>query len=253
MTDQKATAARALASLDLTNLNDDCTAEDVEALCTRAQTKHGPTAAVCVWPRFVTTAQRSLRGTPIRIATVVNFPTGMEPAEAVLDMTEAAVSDGAHEIDMVIPYPKLMEGEHNHITSLVGRVKEAAGDARVKAILETGVLGDPDLIRLASDRALEGGADFLKTSTGKVPVNATLTSARILLEAIRDSGKPVGFKPAGGIKTTEDAAAYLALCDEIMGPGWATSSMFRIGASGVLTALLATLDGKEAPTAQAGY
>ncbi|MEL6584494.1 MAG: deoxyribose-phosphate aldolase [Pseudomonadota bacterium] len=253
MTDLKTTAARALASLDLTNLNDDCTIEDVEALCARAQSKHGPTAAVCIWPQFIITAKRSLTGTAIKVATVVNFPSGMDTPEEVVDLTEKAIDDGADEIDLVIPYPKLMEGEANDVTSLVARVKDAADGARVKTILETGILGDPTLIRQACDLALEGGADFLKTSTGKVPVNATLTSARILLEAIRDHGGPVGFKPAGGIKTTEDAAAYLALCDEIMGPDWATPTMFRIGASGVLTALLATLDGADAPEAQAGY
>lgn len=253
MPDLQSAASRALACLDLTNLDEGCRAEDVEALCSRAKTRHGPTAAVCIWPQFIKTARQNLAGTAIRIATVVNFPSGMERVENITALTEEAVAAGADEIDLVIPYPKLMEGEENDITSLVARVKDVAGSAKLKTILETGVLGDPDLIRKACDLALAGGADFLKTSTGKVPVNATLTSARILLEAIRDDGGLVGFKPAGGIRTTEDAAAYLSLCDEIMGEGWASPSLFRIGASGVLTALLATLDGTDAPASGEGY
>ena len=132
-------------------------------------------------------------------------------------------------------------------------MKRAAGPGvKVKAILETGVLGDKALIRRAAELAIEGGADFIKTSTGKIAVNATLSGARVMLEAIRDSGAAVGFKPAGGVKTTEDAANYLDLCDEIMGEGWATPETFRIGASGVLDALLATIRGEAAVKAD-GY
>ncbi|MHA3914518.1 deoxyribose-phosphate aldolase [Halovulum sp. GXIMD14793] len=246
-------AARALACLDLTNLNDDCTAEDISALCDRANTPHGPTAAICIWPRFVSHAAPILRGTGIRIATVVNFPTGNEDVESVTAMTEQAVADGADEIDLVVPYTQLMEGKPEFVASRVERVKQAAGAARVKAILETGILEDENLIRQACKMALEGGADFLKTSTGKVPVNATPEAGRILLEEIKASGQACGFKPAGGVKTTADAGVYLGLCDEIMGAGWATPETFRIGASGVLNALLATLDGADAPDAGEGY
>jgi deoxyribose-phosphate aldolase len=126
----------------------------------------------------------------------------------------------------------------------VERVKRAAGDAKVKAILETGVLEDADLIRRAARLALDGGADFIKTSTGKVAVNATLSAAEIMLEVLRDVDPTRGFKPAGGIRTTQDAANYLELCDRIMGEGWAEPQHFRIGASSVLTALIATLDGQ---------
>lgn len=246
-------AAMGLACLDLTNLNDDCTEEDVFALCERALTPHGNTAAVCIWPQFVKAAASKLRTTGVRVATVVNFPSGMEAIEGVIDMTRQAVADGADEIDLVVPYPLLMEGQTHQITAATARVKEAAGQARVKTILETGVLGEAELIRAAAEEALEGGADFLKTSTGKVSVNATLQAARILLEAIRDSGDPVGLKPAGGIRTTEDAAAYLDLCAEIMGEDWVSPTTFRIGASGVLSAFLATLDGDAAPTVGSGY
>ncbi len=249
----KQAAARALASLDLTNLNDDCTAEDVRALCHRAMTPHGPVAAVCIWPQFVTVAREALGGSGVRIATVVDFPGGDGDTGEVLKMTSQAVQDGADEIDMVIPYKSLMEGHPQMVTSAVARVKDAAGGALVKAILETGVLGEAELIRQASELAIEGGADFIKTSTGKVPINATPEAARVMLEVIAKADHPVGLKPAGGVKTTQDAAAYLDLCDEIMGADWASPAVFRIGASSVLTALLATLDGEEPADVGEGY
>ena len=147
-----------------------------------------------------------------------------------------------------------MEGLEEKVISRIRRVKQAAGfGVRVKAILETGILDEADKIRRASDLAIEAGADFIKTSTGKVPVNATLSSARIMLEAIRDSGAQVGFKPAGGVRNTTQAGHYLSLADEVMGEGWATPVTFRFGASGVLDDLLAVLNDKTAPTEQVGY
>lgn len=253
MADDREIAARALASLDLTNLNEDCTSEDVKTLIQKAKTPHGPTAAICIWPRFVGEARRALEGTGIRIATVVNFPTGDEPMDQTLDITSKSVAAGADEIDMVIPYKAVMEGKGGLVPATVARIKSAAGSAPVKAILETGILAQDSLIQEAAELALEGGADFLKTSTGKVPVNATPKAAEIMLHAIKASGKKVGFKPAGGVKTVGDARVYLDLCDQIMGPGWATPATFRIGASGVLSALLAALDGAQAPKEAAGY
>ncbi|RED14265.1 deoxyribose-phosphate aldolase [Pontivivens insulae] len=254
MSDLKAAAKLAISCLDLTNLNDDCTEEDVRELCARARTPHGNTAAVCLWPRFVPVAKEALAGSGIRIATVVNFPGGMDEVDDVLDLTEQAVRDGADEIDMVIPYPKLIEGHAGDVSSLVRRIRKAGDGALVKSILETGMLANADTVRAACKAALDGGAHFLKTSTGKVPVNATPTSARLLLEAIRDNGDPsIGFKPAGGVKTTEDARDYINLANEIMGDGWATPQTFRLGASGVLTALLATLNDADAPNAAEGY
>jgi deoxyribose-phosphate aldolase len=138
------------------------------------------------------------------------------------------------------------------VTDMVAAIREICGGATLKTILETGELADPGFVRAAADAALAGGADFLKTSTGKVRVNATPEAARILLDAIRASGRPAGLKAAGGVRTTADAGVYLGLCDEIMGPGWATPARFRIGASGVLAALLATLDGSGAPAAEQG-
>lgn len=247
-------ARRALRSLDLTNLNDDCDEGAIRALAGRAVTSHGPVAALCVWPRFVSLAKAQVRATDVKIATVVNFPSGDDPASEVADLTEQAVADGADEIDLVIPYKSLMEGREEVVFTRVQRIKRAAGyGVTVKAILETGVLNDKALIRRASELAIEGGADFIKTSTGKVPVNATLRAAREMLNVIKESEKPVGFKPAGGVKTTQDAVNYLSLADEIMGEGWATPQTFRIGASSVLDALLATLNGEDAPDDGDGY
>lgn len=252
MSDLKQAAQRALAALDLTNLEDDCTAEDVRDLCARASTPHGTTAAVCIWPKYVSVAKTALSGGTVRIATVVAFPGGDGAAADIREMTGTAVSDGADEIDMVIPYKALIEGQSSLVPAAVARVKDAAGTAQVKAILETGILVEPDLIRQAATLAVEGGADFIKTSTGKVPVNATPEAARIMLEVIEASGGQVGLKAAGGVRTTQDALRYLDLCDEIMGDGWATPQHFRIGASSLLAVLLATLDGTDAAPAE-GY
>ena len=246
-------AVKALTCLDLTNLDDDCTEDDIRALAARGVTPHGAVAALCVWPRFVRLA-REAAAPDIKIATVVAFPTGLETAEEAIDETAAAMRAGADEIDVVIPYRALMEGREERVLARVERVKRASHGAPVKAILETGMLGSAELTRKAADLALQGGADFLKTSTGKVPVNATLSAAETLLTAIKESDRPgVGFKAAGGIRTLEDAEAYLGLADEIMGEGWAGPSTFRFGASGLLDALLAAIAGGEAaPTAQ-GY
>jgi deoxyribose-phosphate aldolase len=252
MTDREI-AARALSCLDLTNLDADCDAAAIAGLCRRAQSPHGPVAAVCVWPRFVAQCREALAGSGIRIATVVGFPSGEDPSKYIRADTRAALDQGADEIDLVVPWRRLAAGHDGAVSERVAEIKAICGPAMLKAILETGELGDPALIHRAADAALAGGADFLKTSTGKVPVNATPEAAAILLEAIRASGRDVGLKPAGGVRSTADAAAYLALCDRMMGPGWATPAHFRIGASSVLAALLATLDGAGAPAGQGGY
>ncbi len=243
--DLRTTARRALVCLDLTNLDDGCDGAAIETLCHRAQTEHGSVAAVCVWPRFVAQSREALAHTGIHVATVVNFPSGAEPIADVVAMTRTALAEGADEIDMVIPWKALIAGDEAGVTAAVREVKAACGGATLKAILETGELRDEALIGVASMRALEGGADFLKTSTGKVPVNATPKAAEVMLEAIARAGGTAGFKASGGVRTTEDAAAYFALADRIMGPGWAGPRHFRIGASGLLDALLATLEGDE--------
>ena len=253
MSDPRDIAARALACLDLTNLDDRCEPADVTELCRRARTPHGAVAAVCLWPRFVAQARNELAGSGVRIATVVNFPRGEDDLPEVRALTRRALADGADEIDLVVPWRELAAGRPEAVAPTVLEIKDICGAQPLKAILETGELKDPALIRRAADEALAGGADFLKTSTGKVAVNATPEAAAILLQAILDSGRDAGLKPAGGVRTTADAGVYLELCDRIMGPGWATPAHFRIGASGVLAALIATLDGAEAPAEARGY
>lgn len=250
----RAVATRALSLLDLTNLKDDCTPEQIVSLCAKAQTAFGPTAAICIWPRFVMQA-RTLLGpnSPVRIATVVNFPAGDAKIEDVLAETRDAVADGADDIDLVIPYRALMAGNEHAVTDMVTAVKAACGSAILKTILETGELKDKSLIRKASDLSIAAGADFIKTSTGKVGVNATLEAADIMLQAIRDSRKKVGFKPAGGIANVMDASLYLRLADTILGEDWAIPSTLRFGASGLLDDIIAVLSGERSATNTSGY
>ena len=254
MTDDLEKAARrALASLDLTDLTDDCDTVAIKRLCGRAVTGHGSVAAVCIWPRFVAQARPLVAGTCVKIATVVNFPSGDEGPEKVAADIRAAITDGADEIDLVLPYRALIAGRDGAARAMVALARATTPRAALKVILETGELQDPGLIEDAARLAIAEGADFIKTSTGKVKINATLEAARIMLEVIEKSDRPVGFKPAGGIRTVEDAAQYLALADEIMGAGWATAESFRFGASGVLDAIIATLGGEVVPKSGSAY
>ncbi|KAA1185527.1 deoxyribose-phosphate aldolase [Rhizobium tropici] len=249
------TAAVALSLLDLTNLKDDCTPAQIEALCARAQSPYGNTAAVCIWPRFVAQA-RGILGVDhvVKIATVVNFPGGdLEVADVAAEAREA-IADGADEIDLVIPYRAFLTGNEQAVTDMVAAVRaECKGPVLLKTILETGEIKDTALIRRASELAIEAGSDFIKTSTGKVAVNATLEAADIMLRAIRASGRKVGFKPAGGIGSVADAALYLSLAETIMAPDWAMPSTFRFGASSLLDDILSVLAGGESKAASSGY
>jgi deoxyribose-phosphate aldolase len=245
--DAHPTALRALAALDLTSLNDLDDEAAVAKLCARAQTPHGPVAAVCVWPRFAAQAKAALAGTSVKVACVANFPSGSEARADVLDLVRRTLAAGADEIDLVFPYREWQRGEKVKAETMVASVKEVCGAHKLKLILETGAFADMGRLALACKLALEAGADMLKTSTGKIPVGATPEAARVLLEA---GG---GFKVSGGVRTLDDAALYLDLADEIRGPGWATSENFRIGASGLLDVLLATLDGTTAVAARQGY
>jgi len=259
MTDFTAAAQRALHLMDLTTLNDDDTDEKVIALCRQAKSPAGNTAAICIYPRFIPVARKALReqGTPdIRIATVTNFPHGNDDIEIALAETRAAIAYGADEVDVVFPYRALMAGDLQRGFDLVKACKEACAGANVllKVIIETGELKDEALIRAASEIAIDAGADFIKTSTGKVAVNATPEVAAIMMQVIRDKGvqQQVGFKPAGGVRTAEDAAHYLQLADDILGHAWADTRHFRFGASSLLANLLTTL-GHETTTSKSGY
>ncbi|MEJ8573498.1 deoxyribose-phosphate aldolase [Microbaculum marinum] len=246
----KTVAERALACLDLTNLEDGCSPADIVRLCGRAQTDHGPVAAVCIWPRFVPQAKELLEETLTKIAAVVNFPAGDSPPAWVVGETRNAVSDGADEIDMVIPW-RLLRNDPDEVGRQIDRVRKAAKDRILKTILETGELKSEAAIRKATEIAISAGADFVKTSTGKVKVNATPKAASAMLEVIREHGGKTGFKAAGGVRSLDDAATYLGLADDILGKDWARPGTFRFGASGLLDALLAVLEGRtKGPPAQ---
>ncbi|MBY7667419.1 MULTISPECIES: deoxyribose-phosphate aldolase [Vibrio] len=258
MSDLKAAALRALKLMDLTTLNDDDTDAKVIALCHDAKTAVGNTAAICIYPRFIPIAKKTLReqGTPeIRIATVTNFPHGNDDIEIAIAETKAAVAYGADEVDVVFPYRALIAGNEQVGFDLVKQCKAACGDILLKVIIETGELKEEALIKKASQICIEAGADFIKTSTGKVPVNATPEYARMMLEVIRDMGvaKTVGFKPAGGVRTAQDAALYLAMADELLGADWADSMHYRFGASSLLTNLLNTLEVTDQKADPAAY
>ncbi|HEU6441092.1 MAG TPA: deoxyribose-phosphate aldolase, partial [Microvirga sp.] len=183
----------------------------------------------------------------VRIATVVNFPAGGEDVDRVTDDVQEALSDGANEIDLVLPYDAVRRGDLMIATDMIEAVRDLADQGRLlKVILETGELKDATLIETASRISIDAGADFIKTSTGKTPVSATPEAAEIMLNAIKASGRDVGLKPSGGIRTVADAKIYLDLAEHIMGPGWVTPQRFRIGASSVYDALIAAIEGRDA-------
>jgi deoxyribose-phosphate aldolase len=221
-------AHRAIALLDLTTLTGTETDEEIDALCERAA-EHG-VAAVCVYPQYVVRAASH----GVRVAAVANFPEGDLDAERATSDAVAAVADGADEIDVVLPWRAWLDGDVAGALRVVEAVREVT-PGTLKVILESGQLGDR--VRAAADDALEAGADFVKTSTGKVPPGASPEAARAMLEAIRDHGSG-GFKASGGVRTREDAEAYLAIADELLGPEWATPETFRIGASSLLDDLV---------------
>jgi deoxyribose-phosphate aldolase len=236
-------ARRALALLDLTDLSDQCSETAIAQLCDKALGGPVPVAAICIWPQFVSLGRRLIGERGVKVATVVNFPAGGTNIARVSADTVEAVGDGADEIDLVLPYKAFLTGDVDIARDMIGEVKAACDGRTLKVILETGAFPDQATIRAASDLAIAGGADFIKTSTGKIAVSATLAAAETMLEAIKASGKPVGLKPSGGIRTLADANAYLALADRIMGPDWATPATFRFGASGLHQALVDVIGG----------
>nr|WP_246343010.1 deoxyribose-phosphate aldolase [Actinomadura verrucosospora] len=239
----------AISMVDLTTLEGADTAGKVRALCAKA-VRPDPSdpsvpkvAAVCVYPDMVETAVAALEGSGIGVASVATaFPSGRAPLEAKLADTRAAVAAGAAEIDMVIDRGAFLSGDFLKVFEEITAVKQACGQAHLKVILETGELSTLDNVRRASWLAMRAGADFIKTSTGKVSPAATLPVTLVMLEAVRDyraaTGRQVGVKPAGGIRTTKDAIKYLVLVNETAGPDWLTPDWFRLGASSVLNDLL---------------
>ena len=239
----------AIRMVDLTTLEGSDTPGKVRALCAKARRPDPtdpscpPVAAVCVYPSMVPTAAAELAGSGVHLASVATaFPSGQAPLDVKLADTADAVAAGADEIDMVINRGAFLSGRYLEVFDEIVAVRAACGDAHLKVILETGELVTYDNVRRASWLAMLAGAHFIKTSTGKVPVAATLPVTLVMLEAVRDfraqTGRQVGVKPAGGIRTTKDAIKYLVLVNETVGERWLDPDWFRFGASTLLNDLL---------------
>lgn len=239
----------ALSMIDLTTLEGMDTPGKVIQLCQKAKEPHvalpdlPAVAAVCVYPNMVPVAKKALRGTDINVASVATaFPSGMTTLDAKLEETQQVVEDGADEVDMVISRGEFLKGNYSYVYDEIVAVKEACGEAHLKVILETGELQTYENVRKASDLAMHAGADFIKTSTGKVKPAATQPVTLVMLEAIRDyfyeTGRMVGMKPAGGIRKAKQAIQYLVLVKETLGTDWLTPEYFRFGASSLTNDLL---------------
>ena len=243
----------ALSMIDLTTLEGQDTRGKVTQLCQKAIHLHDAlpglphVAAVCVYPTMVGVAKLALRGHDIKVASVATaFPSGMAPLSVKLEDTRVAVQEGADEVDMVISRGAFLQGEYSQVFDEIITVKEACGRAHLKVILETGELGTLDRVRRASFLAMHAGADFIKTSTGKIQPAATLPVTLVMLQAIRDyyhaTGRRVGMKPAGGISKAKQAIQYLVMLRETLGEGWLTPEWFRFGASSLVNDLLMQLE-----------
>lgn len=242
----------ALNMIDLTTLEGKDTEGKVKQMCYKAAHLHDaypglPTvAAVCVYPSMVATAKKAVEGTGIKVASVSTaFPSGQAPRNIKISDTKFAVAQGADEIDMVISRGKFLEGEYNFVFDEIAAIKEACGNARLKVILETGELVTYDKVRRASDIAMYAGADFIKTSTGKINPTATMPVTLVMLNAIKDfyykTGKMIGMKPAGGISKSKLALHYLVMLNETLGEDWMNNHWFRFGASSLANDVLMQL------------
>ena len=239
----------AISMIDLTTLEGKDTEGKVQALCRKAMfplpgdDSIPHVAAVCVYPNFIRTAREALEGSGVKVASVASsFPSGQSPLKIRIEEVKRAVDYGADEVDMVISRGEFLAGDYDYVFDEISRIKEACGNAHLKVILETGELETFDNIRKASLIAMYAGADFIKTSTGKVQPAATLPVTLVMLEAIRDfyleTGKKTGMKPAGGIRNTKEAIAYLCLVKETLGDEWLNPELFRFGASSLINDLL---------------
>ncbi len=246
----------ALSMIDLTTLEGKDTEGKVRQMCYKAmhlcdELPGLPTvAAVCVYPNHVKTAKEALKGSNVKVASVATaFPSGNSTLDVKIQDTKFAVDNGADEIDMVISRGEFLKGNYNFVYDEIADIKEACGKARLKVILETGELSTLDNVRRASDIAMHAGADFIKTSTGKISPAATMPVTLVMLQAIKDfyfkTGKMVGMKPAGGISTAKSALQYLVMLNETLGTKWMTNEWFRFGASSLANDILLQLE-KEA-------
>ena len=239
----------ALSMIDLTTLEGKDSEGKVKQLCYKASHLHYKhpglpyVAAICVYPTMVPIAKKELEGTGINVASVATaFPSGMANINAKLDEVKSVVDAGADEVDMVISRGRFLNGDYDYVSDEISQVKDACGKAHLKVILETGELVTLDNVQLASDIAMEAGADFIKTSTGKVSPAATPPVVLTMLEAIRDfqikTGKKIGMKPAGGISTAKQAIQYLVMIKETLGDDWLSPNLFRFGASSLANDIL---------------
>lgn len=242
----------ALNMIDLTTLEGKDTAGKVKQMCYKAMHPHDelpglPTvAAVCVYPTFVGLAKKELGNSGVKVASVATaFPSGQSTRQIKIEDTKFAVSEGADEVDMVISRGEFLAGNYNYVFDEIAEVKEACGKARLKVILETGELSTLDNVRRASEIAMRAGADFIKTSTGKIQPAATQPVTLVMLEAIREyyyeTGIMIGMKPAGGISTAKSALNYLVMVHETLGNAWMNNEWFRFGASSLANDILMQL------------
>ena len=242
----------ALSMIDLTTLEGKDTEGKVRQLCYKAMHPHDalqniPTvAAICVYPTYVAVAKNALQGSNIQVASVATaFPSGQSNLEAKLSDTKFAVDQGADEIDMVISRGQFLSGNYQFVFDEIAAIKEACGKAHLKVILETGEIDTLENVRKASEIAMYAGADFIKTSTGKIQPAATLQVTYVMLDAIKDfylkTGKIIGMKPAGGISTSKIALQYLVMLNEVLGEKWMNNKYFRFGASSLTNDILMQL------------
>ena len=241
-----------LSMIDLTTLEGQDTPGKVRQLCQKAMHLHDKlpdlphVAAVCVYPMMVSVAKKALGNSGIKVASVATaFPSGMTPTRIKIEETKMAVAEGADEIDMVISRGAFLQGEYRFVFDEIAEIRDACGGAHLKVILETGELGTLDNVRRASVLAMHAGADFIKTSTGKIQPAATLPVTLVMLQAIRDfdreTGRRVGMKPAGGISNAKLAIHYLVMLRETLGSAWLTPEWFRFGASSLANDVLMQL------------
>jgi deoxyribose-phosphate aldolase len=243
----------AIRMMDLTTLEGRDTPGKIRALCAKAvhpqpgDPSIPSVAAVCLYPALIPEAKDALRGTSVKVASVATgFPSGQTFRDIKIAEVKAAVAAGADEVDMVIDRGAFLSGDYATVFDEVVEIKDACGEAHLKVILETGELGTFDQVRRASILAMAAGADFIKTSTGKIQPAATLPVTLVMLEAIRDfekaTGRAVGMKPAGGIRTAKEAVQYLVVLYETLGPRWMTPERFRFGASTLLNDVLMQIE-----------
>lgn len=238
VTTDKVDARKIMRFIDLTSLNEADTESSVMGVLSKACNPLGQVAAVCVYPRFIPLVSNQLANSSVRTATVVNFPHGTASLASVLDEIDQAVQDGADEIDLVFPYHRYLAGSREWVCGFIQTCKAACRSSLLKVILETGAFSDLNVIAEASHDVLSAGADFIKTSTGKTPANATLEAAAVMLLVAKTLNRNQGVKVSGGIKSAKQAFDYLMLAERIRGSDGVTPKTFRLGASRLVDELL---------------